>query len=84
MYTAILEQVKKATENGSQEVDEKVLAGKLAEVAAMLRDMRFRSTSIQRKLAENELAEANKRKRERFIGIIHYFPIVFPSCYQLK
>ncbi|XP_037396843.1 laminin subunit alpha-5 isoform X2 [Pygocentrus nattereri] len=57
---AILEQVKKAAQNGSQEMDRKELLRKLAEVADMLRDMRFRSTQYQRKLAENELTEANK------------------------
>ncbi|XP_036446627.1 laminin subunit alpha-5 isoform X2 [Colossoma macropomum] len=57
---AILEQVKKAAQNGSQDVDEKELLRKLAEVADMLRDMRFRNTQYQRKLAENELTEANK------------------------
>ncbi|XP_072512537.1 laminin subunit alpha-5 isoform X2 [Salminus brasiliensis] len=57
---AILDQVKKAAQNGSQDVDDKQLTQKLAEVVAMLRDMRFRSTANQRKLADYELTQANK------------------------
>ncbi|KAB5546449.1 hypothetical protein PHYPO_G00072140 [Pangasianodon hypophthalmus] len=57
---AILVLVNRATQNGSQDVDENELSRKLAEVADMLRDMRFQSTHYQRKLAENELTEAEK------------------------
>lgn len=64
--TAILELVNRIAQNGSQGVDENNLSRKLAEVAAMLRDMRFQSTRYQRKLAENELTEAEKCEREHF------------------
>ncbi|KAK3546887.1 hypothetical protein QTP86_003815 [Hemibagrus guttatus] len=57
---AILDLVKKAGQNRSQEAGENDLSQKLAEVAAMLRDMRFQSTQYQRDLAQNELTEAKK------------------------
>ncbi|KAI5095781.1 laminin subunit alpha-5 isoform X1 [Silurus meridionalis] len=57
---ATLELVNRTSQNGSQDVDENELARKLSEVVAMLRDMRFQSTHYQRKLAENELTEADK------------------------
>lgn len=60
MCTAMLMLVNRTAQNGSQGVDEGELTRKLAEVAAMLRDMHFQSTRYQRKLAENELTEAQK------------------------
>ncbi|KAM9445291.1 laminin subunit alpha-5 isoform 1-T1 [Clarias gariepinus] len=57
---AVLELVNRASQNGSQDVDENMLSQKLAEVADMLRDMRFQSTQYQRTLAESELTEAEK------------------------
>lgn len=56
----MLELLNRASQNGSQDVDENELSRKLPEVLAMLRDMRFQSTHYQRKLAENELTEAKK------------------------
>ncbi|XP_022533328.2 laminin subunit alpha-5 isoform X2 [Astyanax mexicanus] len=57
---ALLDQMKKAAQNGSQTMDEEELKRKLAEVAAMLRDMRFRSTTPQGKQADYELSQANQ------------------------
>ncbi|XP_017342550.1 laminin subunit alpha-5 isoform X1 [Ictalurus punctatus] len=57
---AMLALLNRASQNGSQDVDENELSRKLSEVLAMLRDMRFQSTHYQRKLAENELTEAKK------------------------
>ncbi|XP_066526408.1 laminin subunit alpha-5 isoform X2 [Hoplias malabaricus] len=68
---AILEQVKNATQNGSQEMDEKMLRQILEDVAFMMKDMRFRNTQHQRNLAENENTEANKlmdRVKEEMAG----------------
>lgn len=60
MCTALLELVNRTAQNGSGDVDENELSQKLAEVASMLRDMHFRSTHYQRKIAENEHTEAEK------------------------
>lgn len=62
--TGLLELVNRTAQNGSRDIDENELPQKLAEVAAMLRDMRFRTTHYQRRLAENELTEAEKCERE--------------------
>ncbi|XP_047662931.1 laminin subunit alpha-5 isoform X3 [Tachysurus fulvidraco] len=66
---AILELVNRAAQNNSQDVEENDLSQKLAEVAAMLKDMRFQSTHYQRSLAQNELTEA-KKVLERVKGVM--------------
>lgn len=65
---AILELVNRAAQNDSQDVEEKDLSQKLAEVAAMLKDMRFQSTHYQRSLAQNELTEAKKGEWEHTVA----------------
>ncbi|XP_028849375.1 laminin subunit alpha-5 isoform X2 [Denticeps clupeoides] len=47
-------------DNKTQEEEEDSLAEKMVEVQAMLREMRFRSCSQQKDVANRELAEANK------------------------
>lgn len=54
-------ELNKAAQNDSRNVDENELSQKLAEVADMLRDMRFQSTHYQRNLSQSELTEAKKR-----------------------
>ena len=48
--------------NETSEEPEEALSEKLAEVEAMLKEMRFRGLDQQRKLAENEKEEANTRE----------------------
>lgn len=60
MCTAILKLVNRTAQNGSLDVNDGEFTRKLTEVADMLKDMRFQSTHYQRKLAENELTEAQK------------------------
>ncbi len=49
-------------QNETKVIDDKELARNIAEVESMLRDMRFRGFNFQKKLAENELDQANKCK----------------------
>ncbi|XP_043080700.1 laminin subunit alpha-5 isoform X1 [Puntigrus tetrazona] len=56
----IILQVNRTAQNETKVIDDKEVAGKIAEVESMLRDMRFRGFSFQKKLAENELDQANK------------------------
>lgn len=50
----------RTAQNETKLIDEKELARNIAEVESMLRDMRFRGFNFQKKLAENELDQANK------------------------
>ncbi|XDV45701.1 hypothetical protein PO909_013751 [Leuciscus waleckii] len=56
----IILQVNRTAQNETTVTDEKDLTGKIAEVESMLRDMRFRGFDFQRRLAGNELEQANK------------------------
>ncbi|XP_016364529.1 laminin subunit alpha-5-like [Sinocyclocheilus rhinocerous] len=56
----IILQVNRTAQNETKVIDEKELARNIAEVESMLRDMRFRGFDLQKKLAENELDQANK------------------------
>lgn len=56
----IILQVNRTAQNETKVTDEKDLTGKIAEVQSMLRDMRFRGFDFQRRLAGNELEQANK------------------------
>lgn len=81
--TAISDLVERTAQNDSQEVDENDLSQQLAEVAAMLRDMRFQSTHHQRNLAQNELTEAKKCEWEHSLSFkiaARHFKKLFKIC----
>ncbi|XP_056106000.1 laminin subunit alpha-5 isoform X1 [Rhinichthys klamathensis goyatoka] len=56
----IILQVNRTAQNETKVTDDKDLAGKIAEVESMLRDMRFRGFDFQMRQAGNELERANK------------------------
>lgn len=56
----IILQLNRTARNETSVTDEKDLARKIAEVESMLREMRFKGFDFQKRLAENELEQANK------------------------
>lgn len=60
LFVGIILKVNHTAQNKSKVISEDELSQKITEIESMLRDMRFKTFDFQKRLAENELDQANK------------------------
>lgn len=59
LFVGIILQVNQTAQNESKAINQEELAQMIFEMESMLRDMRFKTFDFQKRLAENELDQAN-------------------------
>lgn len=62
VFAGIILLVNQTAQNESKVIGEGELTQKISQMESMLRDMRFKTFDFQKRLAENELDQANKRE----------------------